>query len=46
MQKVVGNRKIVNVVPFKPKKVGIVTTGNEVFYSRIVDKFGPVIEEK
>lgn len=38
--KVVGNRKIVNVVPFKPKKVGIVTTGNEVFYSRIVDKFG------
>lgn len=45
-KKVVGNRKIVNVVPFKPKKVGIVTTGNEVFYSRIVDKFGPVIEEK
>ncbi|MDC4404634.1 molybdopterin-binding protein, partial [Acinetobacter baumannii] len=34
------------VVPFKPKKVGIVTTGNEVFYSRIVDKFGQVIEEK
>ncbi|EQI56554.1 molybdopterin-binding domain protein, partial [Clostridioides difficile Y266] len=26
-KKVVGNRKIVNVVPFKPKKVGIVTTG-------------------
>ncbi|CEI73175.1 MULTISPECIES: molybdopterin-binding protein [Romboutsia] len=43
---IVGNKKIVNVVEFKPKKVGIVTTGNEVFYKRIVDKFGPVIKEK
>lgn len=45
-KKIVGNKKIVNVVEFKPKKVGIVTTGNEVFYKRIVDKFGPVIKEK
>lgn len=43
---IVGNKKIVNVVEFKPKKVGVVTTGNEVFYKRIVDKFGPVIKEK
>lgn len=43
---IVGNKKIVNVVEFKPKKVGIVITGNEVFYKRIVDKFGPVIKEK
>lgn len=43
---IVGNKKIVNVVEFKPKKVGIITTGNEVFYKRIVDKFGPVIKEK
>lgn len=43
---IVGNKKIVNVVEFRPKKVGIVTTGNEVFYKRIVDKFGPVIKEK
>lgn len=46
VKKVVGNRKIVNVVFFKFKKVGIVIIGNEVFYSRIVDKFGFVIEEK
>lgn len=45
-KEVVGNRKIVNVVPFKPKKVGIVTTGNEVYYERIKDKFGPVIDKK
>jgi molybdenum cofactor synthesis domain-containing protein len=38
--------KIVKVVPIKPKKVGIVTTGNEVFYGRIKDAFGPVIKRK
>ncbi|MGL5328241.1 MAG: molybdopterin-binding protein, partial [Peptostreptococcaceae bacterium] len=38
--------KIVNIVPFKSKKVGIVTTGNEIYHKRIVDKFGPVIENK
>ncbi len=43
---VVGDKKIVNVIPFAPKKVGIVTTGNEVYHKRIVDKFGPVIKNK
>jgi molybdenum cofactor synthesis domain-containing protein len=38
--------KIVKVIPIKPKKVGIVTTGNEVFYGRIQDAFGPVIKRK
>ncbi|MGL5314976.1 MAG: molybdopterin-binding protein [Peptostreptococcaceae bacterium] len=42
----VGDKKIVEVVPIKSKKVGIVTTGNEVFHKRIVDKFGPVIMDK
>ena len=27
-----GNKPILNLLPFKHKKVGIVTTGNEVFY--------------
>lgn len=45
-KKVVGDKKIVNVIEIKPKKVGIVTTGNEIFYKRIVDKFGPVIQSK
>ena len=30
-----GNKPILNLLPFKHKKVGIVTTGNEVFYGRI-----------
>lgn len=38
--------KIIKVVPIKSKKVGIVTTGNEVYYKRIKDAFGPVIKDK
>lgn len=37
---------ILNVKPYKKYKVGIITTGNEVFYGRIEDKFGSVILEK
>ena len=45
-KKVVGDKKIVSIVEFKPKKVGIVVTGNEIYHKRIVDKFGPVIKDK
>jgi molybdenum cofactor synthesis domain-containing protein len=38
--------KIVKVIPIQAKKVGIVTTGNEVYYGRIKDAFGPVINNK
>lgn len=41
-----NNFPIVEVMPLKKLKAGIVTTGNEVFYKRIEDKFGPVINEK
>ena len=37
---------IFRILPFTPKKVGIVTTGNEVFHGRITDKFTPVIVDK
>ena len=37
---------ILSLLPFRHKKVGIVTTGNEVYYGRIRDTFTPVIEEK
>lgn len=37
---------IFRVLPFRPKKVGIVTTGNEVFHGRIQDGFTPVIQKK
>ena len=43
---VTGGKPILELKPFVHKKVGIVTTGNEVFYGRIQDTFTPVIEEK
>jgi molybdenum cofactor synthesis domain-containing protein len=37
---------ILDILPFVHKKVGIITTGNEVFYGRIQDTFTPVLKEK
>lgn len=37
---------VVGVRPFKPSRVGLVTTGSEVYHGRIKDKFGPVIRNK
>ncbi len=42
----VNGGPIFQLLPFLPKKVGIVTTGNEVFYGRIEDTFTPVIVDK
>jgi molybdenum cofactor synthesis domain-containing protein len=44
--KVAGDKPLMEILPYRHKKVGIVTTGNEVFYGRIKDAFGPVICEK
>ncbi len=41
-----GPSPILNVLPFQQKKVGIVTTGNEVFHGRIKDTFTPVVAAK
>ena len=41
-----GSEPILNVMPFLPKKAGIVTTGNEVFLGRIEDTFTPVVVDK
>lgn len=41
-----GEEPLLCVREFHHKKVGIVTTGNEVFYGRISDRFGPVIKDK
>ena len=44
--KVAGEKPILDIIPFKKKNYGVVTTGNEVFYKRIEDTFTPVIESK
>ena len=41
-----GNIPIFQLLPYQKKTVGIVTTGNEVYYKRITDTFTPVIKEK
>ncbi len=45
-QEIGSDKPIMEILPFKHKKVGIVTTGSEVFYGRIKDTFGPVIIQK
>ena len=42
----VGEEPLLALLPYHHNKVGIVTTGNEVFHGRIRDQFGPVIREK
>lgn len=37
---------VIQIKPFIPKKVGVVTTGSEIFHGRIKDAFGPVISKK
>lgn len=43
---VTAGEVIFNILPYKKKKAGIVTTGSEVYYHRIKDTFTPVLEEK
>lgn len=41
-----GEGPMVRVLPYHPKKVGLITTGNEVYSGTIKDGFGPVLKEK
>ncbi|SFB12115.1 molybdopterin-binding protein [Clostridium frigidicarnis] len=38
--------KLIHVEKIRGKKVGIITTGNEVYYKRIEDAFGPAVIKK
>ncbi|MBU3161822.1 molybdopterin-binding protein [Clostridium frigoris] len=37
---------IIRVTPLKPLKVGLVTTGSEIYHGRIKDAFGPILDKK
>ena len=41
-----GGEPLLKLIPIQKKNVGIVTTGNEVYYGRIQDTFTPVVKEK
>lgn len=42
----VGKQPLLQVVPFRPMKAGVITTGSEVYHGRIADTFTPVIVDK
>ena len=46
MQAAAGPEPILNVLPFRPKKFAVITTGSEVFKGRIEDKFTPILVSK
>ena len=42
----VGERPILELLPYQLKKAGVITTGSEVFHGRIADAFTPVVVKK
>ena len=40
------HRPVISVRPFRPARIGVVTTGSEIQSGRIQDKFWPVLEAK
>ncbi len=45
-KEIAGSEPILKILPFRHFKVGIITTGSEVFKGRIEDAFGPVLKKK
>ena len=45
-RKAAGEKPLLELLPMKKKKYGLINTGNELFYGRIKDTFTPVIQEK
>ncbi len=42
----VGDAPLLGIRPFLHKKIGIITTGNEIYHGRIQDTFTPVLLKK
>lgn len=45
-EKLCESRKLLNLLPYKPLKTGIVITGSEIYHGRIQDKFEAVARKK
>ncbi|MBU3100629.1 MULTISPECIES: molybdopterin-binding protein [Clostridium] len=45
-QEIAGDNPLMELLPYKNMKAGIVTTGSEVYYGRIKDTFTPVVIDK
>lgn len=44
--KIADGTPILKLLPWKRRRVGVITTGSEVFHGRIADKFTPVVAQK
>ncbi len=42
----VGGNAIIDVMPYKPQKIVLITTGSEIASGRVEDKSGPMMREK
>lgn len=45
-QEIGAGKPVLSLLPFEPKKTGIIITGSEVFSGRVEDAFTPVLREK
>ena len=45
-KKTAGTKPLLELIPARKKKYGLINTGNEIFHGRIKDTFTPVIQEK
>jgi len=39
-------KRLLRLLPYRPRKVGVVITGSEIYHGRIRDKFEPVVRRK
>jgi len=44
--RILGGEKLINVIPYKNKKAGLVVTGNEVYHKRIPDTGSGILRKK
>lgn len=45
-EKIVGGKPLMELLPYKLRRAGVVTTGSEVYHGRVEDAFTPVLERK
>ena len=45
-ERLCAQEKLIDLLPYQPKKLGVVITGSEVYHGRIKDKFEPVFRAK
>ena len=45
-EKLCQGRKLLELKPYQPRKIGVIITGSEVYSGRIQDKFEPVVRRK